>query len=119
MLEELNKYLGADLTYDPYAVSLGIRFRLEKLIYDLLDDDERIEFIDTHQTDKKLKYAEEHSVLIPDAYYYLSAIHNDADHLKNPNDEKSCVYKLNHPVIRNIVKNIFNNQSVLTIDFIH
>ena len=42
--------------------------------------------------------------LIPDAYYYLSAIHNDADHLKNPNDEKSCVYKLNHPVIRNIVK---------------
>lgn len=119
VLEELNKYLGADLTYDPYAVSLGIRFRLEKLIYDLLDDDERIEFIDTHQTDKKLKYAEEHSVLIPDAYYYLSAIHNDADHLKNPNDEKSCVYKLNHPVIRNIVKNIFNNQSVLTIDFIH
>ena len=88
MLEELNKYLGTDVTYDPYAVSLGIRFRLEKLIYDLLDDDKRIEFIDTHQTDKKLKYAEEH-------------------------------YKLNHPVIRNIVKNIFNNQSVLTIDFIH
>lgn len=54
VLEELNKYLGADLTYDPYAVSLGIRFRLEKLIYDLLDDDERIEFIDTHQTDKNL-----------------------------------------------------------------
>lgn len=119
VLEELNKYLGANVTYDPYAVSLGIRFRLEKLIYDLLDDDKRIEFIDTHQTDKKLKYAEEHSVLIPDAYYYLSAIHNDADHLKNPNDEKSCVYKLNHPVIQNIIKNIFNNQSVLTIDFIH
>lgn len=119
VLEELNKYLGANVTYDPYAVSLGIRFRLEKLIYDLLDDDKRIEFIDTHQTDKKLKYAEEHSVLIPDAYYYLSAIHNDADHLKNPNDEKSCVYKLNHSVIQNIIKNIFNNQSVLTIDFIH
>ena len=93
VLEELNKYLGTDVTYDPYAVSLGIRFRLEKLIYNQLDDNERIDFINTHQTDKKLKYAEEHSVLIPDAYYYLSAIHNDADHLKNPNDEKSCVYK--------------------------
>lgn len=119
VLNELNKYLGTDVTYDPYAVSLGIRFRLEKLIYDQLDNDKKIEFINKHQTDKKLKYAEEHSVLIPDAYYYLSAIHNDADHLKNSNDEKSCVYKLNHPVIKNIIKNIFDNQSVITINFIH
>ena len=106
VLEELNKYLGTDVTYDPYAVSLGIRFRLEKLIYNQLDDNERIDFINTHQTDKKLKYAEEHSVLIPDAYYYLSAIHNDADHLKNPNDEKSCVY----PQIRNYAPNMIQKR---------
>ena len=120
VLEELNKYVDAATQYDPYAVSLGIRYRVEKIIYDCFDNaDAQQGFINTHQTEKKLKYAEEHSVLIPDAYYYLSAIHNDADHLKNPNEDKSCVYKLNHPVIINIVKELFSNSSPITIDMIH
>lgn len=120
VLEELNKYFDAAIQYDPYAVSLGIRYRVEKIMYDSFDDDnEKLDFINTHQTDKKLKYAEEHSTLIPDAYYYLSAIHNEADHLKRLNEEKSCVYKLNHPVIFNIVKELFNNSSPIAIDMIH
>lgn len=120
VLEELNKYLSAPTQYDPYAVSLGIRYRIEKVMYDSFDDiTEKDEFINTHQTDKKLKYAEEHSALVPDAYYYLSAIHNESDHLKNPNEEKACVYKLNHPVIHNIVEELFNNSISITMDMIH
>ena len=120
VLEELNKYVSAATQYDPYAVSLGIRYRIEKVMYDsFANKTERDEFINTHQTDKKLKYAEEHSALVPDAYYYLSAIHNEADHLKQPNEEKACVYKLNHPVIQNIVKELFNNSYPITIDMIH
>lgn len=120
VIQELNKYINLNVTYDPYAVSLGIRYRLEKLIYDKLSSSsDKLEFIDTHKTDNKLKYAEEHSILIPDAYYYLSAIHNEADHLKHPNDEKACVYKLNHPVIMNIIKELFNNLTTITIDLIH
>ncbi|WP_368108012.1 hypothetical protein [Bacteroides stercoris] len=120
VLEELNKYVSAATRYDPYAVSLGIRYRIEKVMYDsFANSTERDEFINTHQTDKKLKYAEEHSALVPDAYYYLSAIHNEADHLKQPNEEKACVYKLNHPVIQNIVKELFNNSYPIMIDMIH
>lgn len=77
VLEELNKYFSAATQYDPYAVSLGIRYRIEKVMYDsFAGSNEKDEFINTHQTDKKLKYEEEHSALVPDAYYYLSAIHN-------------------------------------------
>lgn len=120
VIQELNKYINQNHTYDPYAVSLGIRYRLEKLIYDKLNNNnEKSEFINTHTTDKKLKYAEDHSVIIPDSYYYLSAIHNEADHLKCPNDEKACVYKLNHPVIMNIIKELFNNLTTITINLIH
>jgi len=120
VLEELNKYVSAATRYDPYAVSLGIRYRIEKVMYDsFANNTERDEFINTHQTDKKLRYAEEHSALVPDAYYYLSAIHNEADHLKQPNEEKACVYKLNHPVIQNIVKELFNNSYPIMIDMIH
>ncbi|HML70804.1 MAG TPA: hypothetical protein PKA78_05475 [Macellibacteroides fermentans] len=120
VLDELNKYFSAAIQYDPYAVSLGIRYRIEKVMYDsFADSNEKEEFINTHQTDKKLKYAEEHSALVPDAYYYLSAIHNEAEHLKQPNEEKACVYKLNHPVIRNIILELFDNSNSITINMIH
>lgn len=111
ILNELNKYLGdgaTAMTYDPYAVCLGIRYRVEKIAYDLLDTVEKKEtFVSTKKTDKKLEYAETQGVVVPNACFFLSLIHNDADHLKDPNAEKPCVYKLDHPILKNVVRMLF------------
>lgn len=67
-----------------------------------------------------MDYARSVGVLIPDTYYYLSAIHNDADHLKDPNKDKACIYKLTHPVIKQIVRRLFAYQDMaMGVDRIH
>ena len=124
VLGELNKYLGDDTTaktYDPYAVCLGIRYRVEKIAYDLLGTVEQKEtFVSTKKTDKKLEYAETQGVVVPNACFFLSLIHNDADHLKDPNAEKPCVYKLDHPILKNVVRILFKyNGSPIVINCIH
>lgn len=124
VLGELNKYLGDDATaktYDPYAVCLGIRYRVEKIAYDLLGTVEQKEtFVSTKKTDKKLEYAETQGVVVPNACFFLSLIHNDADHLKDPNAEKPCVYKLDHPILKNVVRILFKyNGSPIVINCIH
>lgn len=121
VIEECNKYFSVQQKYDPYAICVGIRLRLEKIVYDSLDDEEKKQgFIDTNETNKKMDYAQNQGVTIPDAYYYLSSIHNEADHLKDPNKDKACVFKLQHPVIKNIIIELFayDGQDI-SIDAIH
>ena len=122
ILGELNKYLEAmedGTVYDPYAVCLGIRYRIEKIVYEKLDEDLKEEFINTHKTDKKLEFAIEHGVIVPDADFFLSIIHNDSDHLSDANTEKACVYKLTHTVLKHMIKQLFEYKNVpLTLDCI-
>jgi len=122
ILGELNKYLRAtenSTVYDPYAVCLGIRYRIEKTVYEQLDDDLREKFINTHKTDKKLEFAKENGVIVSDADFFLSIIHNDSDHLSDVNTEKACVYKLTHTVLKHMIKQLFEYKDVpLTLDCI-
>lgn len=105
---ELNKYLSNQENYDPYSVCLAIRIRVEKLTYNMLHTQkDKDAFLNTHKTKDKLRYAEKSGILIPDSYYVMGAIYNDAEHLRDNNNDKNCIYKLYNKVIKNIIKEFF------------
>lgn len=102
--------------YDPYAVALALRLRVEKVMYAKLRSEQLKEnFIITHKTNEKLKFCEDNNIPVPDAYFIVNAIHNSSDHLRvNPVkgkfEEKAMVYKLQNGVIKNVLKKLFNYQ---------
>ena len=116
LLEELNKYLSDQPTYDPYAVSLAIRIATEKKVYDSFDNEvDKNEFI--NNCDKgiqgKMKFAEGKGKVIPDAYYILSLIHGESDHIEFDENtkqfnEKPVIYKLNNNVVKHMVAELFD-----------
>ena len=114
LVDEVNKYLSDQSKYDPYAVAMALRLRIEKLLYvQLKDPGQKKEYIDKKMTKNKLAYCEELGVPVPDAYFIISAIHNEADHVKfdaknNTYAEKPMVYKLQHTTVKGILKNLFD-----------
>lgn len=117
LIVELNKYLSGDPQYDPYAVALALRLRVEKIMYNLLPTHLKQDFVDTHMTKKKFDYCIQKGIDVPDVFYIVTAIHNEADHLKydsvtNRYIEKPMVYKLQNNVVTCILKNIFEWQGV-------
>lgn len=114
LISELNKYLSFNQIYDPYAVAVALRLRVEKLMYMSLSNQKlKDDFVDTHKTNNKLEFCERNGIIVPDAFFIVNSIHNSADHLKqNPItgvfEEKQMVYKLNNNVVHHIVAEIFN-----------
>lgn len=104
--EEYHKYINdEDVEFDPFAVCCAIRKKIEKNIYDQLNDDSKNEFIDKHKTPNKLKFAEEKGILIPEKYYLLGVIYNDGLHWKDIN-EFSLGNKLQNLVIRQMIREL-------------
>ena len=116
LIDELNKYFADASVYDPYAVALALRLRVEKVMYDKLGSEQlKIDFVKTYKTNEKLKFCEDNNIPVPDAYYIVNAIHNSSDHLReNPVtgqfEEKAMVYKLQNGVIKSVLKKLFNYQ---------
>ena len=121
LINEINKYLRKEADYDPYSVCIALRIKIEKIVYEKLPtEDKKKEFIQTHKTKAKLEFAENILGELPDIYFILGIIYNDAGHLKDENSEKPVVYRLNNLIIQNMISEIFEYQGVdLTIDSIH
>ena len=121
LVNEMNKYLRKDVDYDPYSVCIALRIKIEKIVYEQLPTNEKKEeFIQTHMTKEKLEFAESILGELPDIYFILGVIYNDAGHLKDENSEKPIIYRLNNIIIQDMISEIFEYQGVdLTIDSIH
>lgn len=121
LINEVNKYLRKEADYDPYSVCIALRIKIEKRVYEKLPtEDKKKEFILTHKTKAKLEFAENILRELPDIYFILGVIYNDAGHLKDENSEKPVVYRLNNLIIQNMISEIFEYQGEdLTIDSIH
>lgn len=120
-VDETNKYLAGNTDFEPYAVCTCIRVRIEKLVYNqLLDAVHKQTFIDTHRTKLKLSFAETILGELPDVYYMLGIIYNDAEHLKDENSDKPIIYRLNHVIIKGMVKILFSYDGTpIEINHIH
>lgn len=103
--EEFEKYTNGEQEYDPFAVCCFIRKKVEKFAYDKISDiNFKQEFLLTHRTSEKLKYAESKGVEIPETYYLLGVIYNDGMHYKNNDDAISG--KLENLTIKKMIKEI-------------
>ena len=116
LLKELNKYLSDQALYDPYAVSLAIRIATEKRVYDSFDNEaDKNEFVNNRDKgiQDKMDFAEGKGKMIPDAYYILSLIHGESEHIEfDVNtmqfNEKPVIYKLNNIVVKHMVAELFD-----------
>ena len=113
LIEEISKYLKGDTAFDPYAVALAMRLRIEKILYEKLPDEKKQGFLDSKMTKNKFEYCEENNLTVLDAYNIVSAIHNDSDHISfntetGEFEERPMVYKLQNRVILNMVRTFFN-----------
>lgn len=112
--EVREKYLNkSSLTFDPIKVALALRIKIEKNIYNLLDESKRSEFINTHRTINKIEFAEKQDIELSDAYYILRPLYNEVLHLSkedrsNKNKLTSCYLYLSNMVIRNMINLIFD-----------
>ena len=121
LINEMNKYLRKEADYDPYSVCIALRIKIEKIVYEKLPtEDQKKEFIQTHKTKAKLEFAENILGELPDIYFILGVIYNDAGHLKDENSEKPVVYRLKNLIILDMISEIFEYKGEdLTIDSIH
>lgn len=129
LLDELNKYLSDQPVYDPYAISLAIRIATEKKVYDSFDNEtDKNEFANIRDkgTRDKMEFAEEKGKMIPDAFYILSLIHGESDHIEYDENtkqfkEKPVIYKLNNIVVKHLVEELFDYKPgvSVTLDKLH
>ncbi|MBD2066309.1 hypothetical protein H6F93_01995 [Leptolyngbya sp. FACHB-671] len=108
--KEVKKYLNRETEYDPFAICCAIRKRIEKFVYEKIQDvSEKEKFLNIHTTRKKLDFAEEIGVSIPEIYYLLGIIYNDGLHWKHGQDNVSQVAsRLENWTIRHLIKVVFS-----------
>lgn len=95
--------------YDPIAVLLGTRIKIEEKVYNRLSNSqEKSEFLNTSKTVKKLDYCVTKGVEIPEIYYLLGLIHNENLHWKENRDYETPISsKLDNFVIKKLIKEVF------------
>jgi hypothetical protein len=100
--QEFTKYKNGDNDYDPFAVCCAVRKKVEKIAYDsIADPGFKGDFLNTHKTPDKLKFAESKGVVIPEAHYLLGIIYNDGMHWKD--NEAAIAGKLENLTIRKMI----------------
>ena len=113
-MRQLEKYF-ANEDYDPLAVCVALREIVESNICNsLTTEDQKHEFINSkHGTPKKLSYAEEHGVDVPELYYLLGNIYNDPMHIDNKSNKlitQTLYSRLENNTVRNMIKAVKENR---------
>ncbi|MCA1918343.1 MAG: hypothetical protein LDL38_02985 [Flavobacterium piscis] len=105
-LNSLESYTNNKKDFEPLSVCIGLRIVIEEIVYNLLDEKFREEFLEQNETLKKLKLAKNHIDVSGD-FFLLSSIYNETLHIKNEQDNNSRLFlKLNNQFIRKMIKNI-------------
>ncbi len=103
----LENYIKGKKNYDPLAVCIAVRLKIEENVYGLLSTNQKKEeFIKIKMTINKLNYAkDEDNVDVLEIYYFLGTLHNEIIHIRKNHDNSSPIYlKLNNSTIRKMIK---------------
>lgn len=109
---ELSRYLNGQ-NYDPLAVCFAVRIGIERVVFNLLtQDDQKEQFLNVvRKTKNKIEFVESFGIDIPEIYYLLGLIYNTNLHWTQGRDYISpLVEKLNHPTIKNLISCIFKDE---------
>lgn len=103
VLNELKKYLEGK-KYDAVSVCCAVRLVIEQWTYHSLEASLQPDFLTTNKTPNKLDYASDKAVDVPDIFYLLGIIYNEAMHFKQNQDYISPLFsKLGNLTIRNMI----------------
>lgn len=107
---ELRRYLlEPNKIYDPLAVCVSIRIKIEENIYNRISQEAiKKRFLTTHGTTEKLNYAQRFGVVVPETYYLLGIIYNHPIHLADDNDiSKQLSMKLENYTIKRMISHLW------------
>lgn len=113
LYHEVDKYFN-EQRYNALAVVIAIRIKIEELTVKKLPEDKCSEYYKKRGAAKKLEYAEECSIDLPELCYLLCPLYNDPLHLFSDNSTwnlnkiESAYLKLSSKAVRNIIKELFN-----------
>ena len=103
VINQLDRYLN-DQNYDPVAVCCAVRLQIEKRVYTELSPEHELRFLATNKTVDKLAFAAENGVTVPEVFYLLGLIYNEAMHLRANQDNVSpLASKLANLTIKHMV----------------
>lgn len=105
---ELRRYALTQDAYDPIAVCLAVRVRIEELIYNQIRVELRDELIRTHGTTDKLQFALKNGVCFPETYFLLGIVYNHPLHEVGENMDKPMGMKLENGTIKNMIVKLWN-----------
>lgn len=101
--EELQNYVEGK-EYDLALVCCGLRLHVEKYAYERLAQNDRITFLGIYKTVDKLSFAKEKGVNVPEIYFLLSIIYNEAMHMDAQCQKLIPILcKLKNKVIHNMI----------------
>lgn len=115
LIAEVNKYLSSQ-AYDPFAVALSLRIRIEKMAYNLLQTQEqRDEFLAVEdKTEERLKVCDTYGFTLSTHFYLILPISNEVCHLsmdsRSIEKEKRVIQFLKSPMVRNLVRLLYDYQ---------
>lgn len=112
--EVVHRYLN-NQNYNAIAVILGLRLKIEEKTVGLLQEDCRDEYFTKLGSKEKLFFADEKTDNIPDVFYLLQPLYNEALHLRddgrsnkeNKNRIESAYLKLSSKIIMEMVRTVF------------
>lgn len=111
---EAAKYCADTLSFDPLAVCCALRVRIEKNVFELISDTAvQRHFLDVENsgTMGKLIYASEKGIDVPEIYFLLGIVYNEALHWQDSRDENANISpalgKLQNLTIKQLVKSVF------------
>lgn len=105
---ELRIYVYDEGTYDPVAVCLAVRVRIEELLSIQINPAKKEELIGTHGTTEKLHFALKNGVCFPETYFLLGIIYNHPLHEISENMDKPLGMKLDNYTIKNMIRNLWS-----------
>lgn len=104
--KHLHQYLAGG-SYDPLAVCCAVRRKIEEGVYSSLNPVDRATFLSTHKTTPKLEFAQSKGVNVPEIYFLLGVIYNDALHLRENQDNFSALgSKLANMTIKHMISGL-------------
>ncbi|WP_425077887.1 hypothetical protein [Psychroserpens sp. S379A] len=110
IFREIRRYIFENSRIDPIAICFGVRYQIEKLVYDKIPDtdNKRIFIEETNGTKNKLLFAQSIGIDIPETYFLLGIIYNTSLHLFEGQDiSQPLGLKLENETIKRMLTNIF------------
>lgn len=103
---QLQRYIDGK-NFDPLAVCCGVRRRVEELSFNLIREEFREEFLSKHKTVNKLQFAKSTGVAVPELFFLLAVIYNDALHVRTNQDNFSGLgVKLANLTIKHMISTL-------------